>query len=71
MLTQSRHIQVITPLLVFILQMALHPEILAKAQEEVARVVGDSRLPDFDDRPSLPYIDCIQRELFRYAMGDV
>lgn len=60
----------ITPLLVFVLQMALHPEILARAQEEVDRVVGDARLPDFDDRPLLPYIDCIERELFRYVPID-
>ncbi|PPQ72828.1 hypothetical protein CVT26_003337 [Gymnopilus dilepis] len=49
----------------FIYFMAIHPEIQRKAQTEIDQVVGNSRLPDFDDRPALPYIEAIYRELLR------
>lgn len=45
--------------------MALHPEIQEKAQEEIDRVVGNQRLPDFNDRESMPYSDAIYREVMR------
>ena len=45
--------------------MALHPEIQKKAQEEIDRVVGNGRLPDFHDRESMPYTDAIYREVMR------
>ncbi|KAI0734033.1 cytochrome P450 monooxygenase [Fomitopsis betulina] len=57
----------LTPLIMLILEMTLHPEVLKKAQDEIAIVVGDSRLPDFDDRPQLPFIECVLRELYRYC----
>ena len=47
--------------------MAKHPDIQRRAQEEVDRVVGNDRLPDFNDRPCLPYIDAIYRELLRHT----
>ena len=47
--------------------MMMHPDILKKAQEEIDLVVGNHRLPDFEDRPSLPYLECIVREVFRYV----
>ncbi|PCH43263.1 cytochrome P450 [Wolfiporia cocos MD-104 SS10] len=50
----------------FFLAMTLYPEILHKAQEEVDRVVGPDRLPDFSDRDSLPYIGCIVKETYRW-----
>lgn len=45
----------------------MHPEVLKKAQAEIDLVIGNNRLPDFDDRPSLPYLECIVREVFRYV----
>lgn len=60
--------QSLTPLIMLILEMTLHPEVLKKAQDEIAIVVGDSRLPDFDDRPQLPFIECVLRELYRYVV---
>lgn len=57
-------------MVMLILEMTLHPEILKKAQSEITRVVGDHRLPDFEDRPHLPYIECILRELYRYDVSN-
>ena len=53
-------------LLVFLLAMVLNPEIQAKAQAEIDRVIGKDRLPDFDDRPALPFVDAILRETLRW-----
>ena len=50
----------------FFLAMALYPEVQKKAQEELDAVVGSGRLPDFSDRPSLPYISAIVKELLRW-----
>ncbi|KAL7278775.1 hypothetical protein ACG7TL_007784 [Trametes sanguinea] len=50
----------------FFLAMALHPEVQAKAQQELDRVVGAHRLPTFDDFGSIPYIDAIVKEIFRW-----
>ena len=46
--------------------MALYPEIQKKAQAEIDAVVGPYRLPDFYDRPSLPYINAIVKESSRW-----
>ncbi|KIJ50984.1 hypothetical protein M422DRAFT_159164 [Sphaerobolus stellatus SS14] len=53
-------------LMVFILAMATHPQYMRKAQEELSKVVGQSRLPEFDDRPALPYIEAILKEVLRW-----
>ncbi|KAF8840195.1 cytochrome P450 [Paxillus ammoniavirescens] len=50
----------------FILAMVLYPEVQAKAHVEIDSVVGPSRLPGDQDRSSLPYVDNIIRELFRW-----
>ncbi|ROW06201.1 hypothetical protein VMCG_04577 [Cytospora schulzeri] len=39
---------------------------VAKAQRCLDDVVGRDRLPDFDDRPRLPYIDAIVEEVLRW-----
>lgn len=49
----------------FILAMVLHPHVLKKAQEEIDRVIGPKRLPEFDDRENLPYIEAIFQEVLR------
>ncbi|OAX36487.1 cytochrome P450 [Rhizopogon vinicolor AM-OR11-026] len=53
-------------ILVFLLAMVLHPEVQAKAQADIDRVVGKDRLPDFNDRPALPYVEAILRETLRW-----
>ncbi|KAK0223381.1 cytochrome P450 [Armillaria fumosa] len=44
----------------------LYPEVQAKAQAELDDVVGHTRLPNFDDRPQLPYIEAILSEALRW-----
>lgn len=54
-------------LTVFVLNMVLHPEVQAKAQKEIDEVVGRDRLPTFEDRPKLQYIDYVVQETFRWC----
>jgi cytochrome P450 len=48
------------------LAMAHYPDIQVKAQAELDAVVGISKLPDFTDRPMLPYINAILSETLRW-----
>ncbi|KAG9945351.1 cytochrome P450, partial [Aureobasidium melanogenum] len=50
----------------FIQAMLLFPEVQAKAQEEIDRVVGLSRLPIMADAANLPYIRRCVKELVRW-----
>jgi len=50
-----------------ILAMMTHPHVLRKAQEEIDEVVGRHRLPSFSDRKSLPYMECILNEVWRWG----
>jgi cytochrome P450 len=36
-----------------------NPEVIIKAHEELDRVVGTDRPPNFDDEPNLPYVRAI------------
>ncbi|KAG9110051.1 hypothetical protein FRC07_008236 [Ceratobasidium sp. 392] len=51
---------------VFVIAMIHYPEVQAKAQEEIDRIVGTRRLPTFEDQPQLPYIDQIIKEVMRW-----
>ncbi|KIK53485.1 hypothetical protein GYMLUDRAFT_250310 [Collybiopsis luxurians FD-317 M1] len=57
---------VLAVLSTFVLAMILFPDVQKQAQQEIDLVVGNSRLPTFEDRPSLPYLDALIRELFRW-----
>jgi cytochrome P450 len=48
--------------------MALYPNMQEKAQAEIDAVVGPNRLPDFQDRPSLPYINAVIKEAMRWNL---
>ncbi|KAI0739567.1 cytochrome P450 98A3 [Daedaleopsis nitida] len=50
----------------FFLALVLYPDVQKKAQAELDAVVGRGRLPDFNDRDSLPYITAIVTELSRW-----
>lgn len=54
-------------LIVFVLNMILHPEVQTKAQQTLDEVVGRDRLPTFEDRPKLRYIDYIVQETLRWC----
>ena len=50
------------------LALVLSPHVQKRAQAELDLVVGRDRLPMFDDRPRLPYIEALCRELMRWQM---
>jgi cytochrome P450 len=50
------------------LALALLPHVQRRAQAELDVVVGRDRLPTFDDRPRLPYIEALCKELMRWNM---
>jgi cytochrome P450 len=50
----------------FIVAALLHPEIQKKAQEELDAVTMRERLPTFKDRPRLPFVDAICKEVTRW-----
>ncbi|KZT58207.1 cytochrome P450 [Calocera cornea HHB12733] len=47
--------------------MTTHPEVQRRAQAELDKVVGHDRLPTMEDRASLPYINCVLKEIFRWC----
>ncbi|KAF5342840.1 hypothetical protein D9758_013372 [Tetrapyrgos nigripes] len=53
-------------LTVFMLAMRLYPNVMKKAQAEIDAVVGRDRLPTFEDRDHLPYIQAIVQEVLRW-----
>ncbi|CAE6531694.1 unnamed protein product [Rhizoctonia solani] len=55
-----------TSLEVFVLAMLLFPNVQRKAQEEIDRVIGPSRLPEIDDLGSLPYVSNLVQEVLRW-----
>ncbi|TFK74827.1 cytochrome P450 [Pluteus cervinus] len=46
--------------------LATHPDVVAKARSEIYSVVGKDRLPQLRDRPSLPYLEAVYREVMRF-----
>jgi cytochrome P450 len=48
------------------LALALFPQVQTRAQAELDLVIGRDRLPTFDDRPRLPYIEAFCKELMRW-----
>jgi cytochrome P450 len=46
--------------------MMLYPEVQTKLQAQIDTVVGPDRLPTFEDRDSLPYVEAVMKELFRW-----
>ena len=49
-----------------ILALVMFPEVQERAQEEIDRVVGTDRLPNFADRENMPYMDGIVKEAWRW-----
>ncbi|KAJ9626858.1 hypothetical protein H2204_009874 [Knufia peltigerae] len=51
---------------VFTLAMLLYPEAMEKGQAEVDALCGDDRMPSFEDKERLPYVDAILKEVLRW-----
>ncbi|KAH9945402.1 cytochrome P450, partial [Epithele typhae] len=50
----------------FFLAMLLHPEVLARARQELEAAIGTTRLPSFDDIDAVPYLDAVVMEVIRW-----
>lgn len=50
----------------FIYAMAQFPNVQKKAHEELDTVIGTDRLANYSDQASLPYIQAVCREVFRW-----
>ena len=49
-----------------VLALVMFPEVQQRAQEEIDHVVGTNRLPTFEDRENLLYVDSIVKEAWRW-----
>lgn len=47
--------------------MVMFPDVQKKAQAEIDRVTGGSRMPDFSDRASMVYLEAAYREVLRWC----
>lgn len=47
--------------------LVVYPDVLKKSQEEIDRVVGTDRLPDFTDEHKLPYTTALVKEILRWG----
>ncbi|KAG6896182.1 hypothetical protein C0992_009840 [Termitomyces sp. T32_za158] len=50
----------------FIYAMLINHDAQRKAQDEIDNIVGCNKLPDFSDRPNLPYVEAVYREVMRW-----
>ena len=48
--------------------LVLFPQVQRRAQAELDLVIGRDRLPTFDDRPRLPYVEALCKELTRWHL---
>jgi len=46
--------------------MAMHPDIQTLARSHLDSIIQGNRLPTFEDRPLVPYVDAILREVCRW-----
>jgi cytochrome P450 len=56
----------VAAVLSFFLAMLVYPDVQAKAQAELDRVVGTDRLPELEDRQALPYVEGVINECLRW-----
>jgi hypothetical protein len=50
----------------FFVAMLLFPDVQKKAQDELDSVIGRDRLPTFEDRLRLPFVDAVCKETLRW-----
>jgi cytochrome P450 len=53
-------------MMTFLVACMLHPEAQKRARDEIDAAVGRDRLPTFDDRPKLPFVDAMCKEVLRW-----
>ena len=58
--------QSVSGMITFILAMILYPDVQRKAKAEIDQIVGNSRLPNFSDEGTLPYVQAIVKEVLRW-----
>ena len=49
-----------------VLAMLHHPDVLHQAQNQLDEVIGRERIPTFEDKDNLPYVQAIVRETLRW-----
>ncbi|KAI0056050.1 cytochrome P450 [Artomyces pyxidatus] len=57
----------VSSLLSLFFVLVLYPDVQKRAQAEVDAVTGGQRLPDYSDRPQLPFIEALYKEVLRWA----
>lgn len=60
-------IQSSSALSAFMMAMVMFPDVQKKAQAEIDRVTGGSRMPAFSDRASMVYLEATYREVLRWC----
>lgn len=51
----------------FVMAIVRNPDVQRRAQAAIDAVVPRDRLPNLDDRPKIPYLDALIKELYRWA----
>lgn len=59
--------EVFNVVLCLVVAMLHFPECVQKAQAEIDAVVGQNRMPNFEDQKSLPYLGAFIQETLRYV----
>jgi len=58
--------QTVASLMSFFVAVLLHPNVQKRAQQELDAVTRRERLPTFEDRPLLPFVDAVCKEVLRW-----
>ncbi|KLO10803.1 cytochrome P450 [Schizopora paradoxa] len=58
----------VTAMMTFVLSMLKTPDVQRLAQQEIDQVVGTDRLPTFDDKKNLPYVQAVCAEVLKHAV---
>ncbi|KZV80853.1 cytochrome P450 [Exidia glandulosa HHB12029] len=58
--------QTVSAGLSFLLAMTLYPDVQHRAQAEIEAITGGDRLPTYNDRERMPYVDALIQEVHRW-----
>ncbi|KAH9021877.1 cytochrome P450 [Lactarius hengduanensis] len=64
----TRDFQTVIAMSSLFLALILYPEVQRRAQAELDSVISRDRLPTYGDKPRLPYIEAMSKELMRWHM---